>query len=133
MTHPPSDIKAHHQARELELVYADGHSHRLAYELLRVFSPSAEVRGHGPDERKLQTGKKYIGISDIELVGNYAVRIVFDDGHDTGIYTWELLADLGEHQDDYWQQYLSELKIANASRLPAIPVGRWSPGALSPK
>jgi DUF971 family protein len=129
MTHPPSDIKAHHQARELELVYAGGESHRLAYELLRVFSPSAEVRGHGRDERKLQTGKKYIGINDIELVGNYAVRIVFDDGHDTGIYTWELLADLAEHQDDYWQQYLSELKIANASRLPAIPVGQWSPGA----
>lgn len=133
MTHPPSDIKAHHQARELELVYASGRSHRLAYELLRVFSPSAEVRGHGPDERKLQTGKKYIGISDIELVGNYAVRIVFDDGHDTGIYTWEMLADLGEHQDDYWQQYLSDLKIANASRLPAIPVGQWSPGGLSQK
>ncbi len=127
MSDPPSDIKAHHQARELEVVYAGGRSHRLAYELLRVFSPSAEVRGHSADERKLQTGKKYVSINDIEPVGNYAVRIVFDDGHDTGIYTWEMLADLGERQDEYWQQYLAELKIANASRLPAIPVGQWSP------
>jgi DUF971 family protein len=127
MTHPPSDIKAHHQSRELEIVYPEGRSYRLTYELLRVFSPSAEVRGHTATERKLQTGKKHIGINDIERVGNYAVRIVFDDGHDTGIYTWEMLADLGERQDYYWQQYLSELKIANASRLPAIPVGKWSP------
>ena len=127
MSHPPSDIKAHHRSRELEVVYAGGRSHRLAYELLRVFSPSAEVRGHSADEHKLQTGKKYVRINEIEPVGNYAVRIVFDDGHDTGIYTWEMLADLGERQDQYWQQYLAELKIANASRLPAIPVGQWSP------
>ena len=127
MSHPPSDIKAHHQSRELEVVYAGGRSHRVAYELLRVFSPSAEVRGHSADEHKLQTGKKYVGINEIEPVGNYAVRIVFDDGHDTGIYTWEMLDDLGERQDVYWQQYLAELKIANASRLPAIPVGQWSP------
>ena len=118
MTQPPSDIKAHRQSRELELVYPDGHTHRLPYELLRVFSPSAEVRGHGPEQRKLQTGKKYVGISDIELVGNYAVRIVFDDGHDTGIYSWPYLHDLGSNHDAYWQDYLDRLAAAGQRRDP---------------
>ena len=85
------------------------------------------MRGHSPEERKLQTGKKNVGIKQLEAVGNYAIRIVFDDGHDTGIYSWEILNDLGSHQDDYWQEYLAELKQANASRLPEIPVGQWTP------
>ena len=92
-----------------------------------MYSPSAEVRGHGPDERTLQTGKQQVAITGIEPVGNYAIRILFDDGHDSGLYAWDFLHDLGTHQDRYWQQYLKELKAANASRLPAIPIGHWSP------
>ena len=98
-------------------------------ELLRVCSPSAEVRGHSAAERKLQTGKKHIGIKNLETVGNYAIRIVFDDGHDTGIYAWEYLHALGCDQDIHWQEYLAELKSANASRLPSVPVGQWRPDA----
>jgi DUF971 family protein len=86
------------------------------------------VRGHGAGERKLQTGKKQVAITAIELVGNYALRLTFDDGHDTGIYAWDYLRDLGDNQATYWQQYLTELKEANASRLPTIPVGQWRPG-----
>lgn len=123
----PTRIKFHRQARELELTYADGSSWRLPCELLRVFSPSADVRGHGSHDRKLQTGKKYVTIDRIEPIGNYAIRIGFDDGHDTGIYSWEFLGDLARNQDRYWQQYLAELDAANASRLPTIPVGRWTP------
>ena len=96
-------------------------------ELLRVYSPSAEVRGHSEAERVLQTGKKHVGITAIDAVGNYAIRIVFDDGHDTGIYSWAFLRDLVDNQPDYWRRYLDELKDKNASRLPAIPVGQWTP------
>lgn len=122
----PKDIIYHKIAHTLELNWSDI-SYTLPAELLRVYSPSAEVRGHAPDERKLQTGKKHVGIRQIEAVGNYAIRISFDDGHDSGIYSWAFLADLGERSDAYWQDYLSELKQANGSRLPAIPVGQWSP------
>ncbi len=73
------------------------------------------------------TGKKYVNIQQIDLVGNYAIRIAFDDGHDTGIYAWEYLRELGEQRDNYWQRYLEELKIANSSRLPNIPIGHWQP------
>ena len=99
----------------------------LPAELLRVYSPSAEVRGHSESERVLQTGKKHVGITAIEPVGNYAIRIVFDDGHDTGIYSWAFLADLAQNQESFWQRYLGELEEKNASRLPAIPVGSWTP------
>jgi DUF971 family protein len=94
---------------------------------LRVYSPSAEVRGHSEKERVLQTGKKNVGIKTIEAIGNYAIRITFDDGHDSGIYAWDYLYELGKNQTEYWQEYLSELKQANASRLPTIPVGQWQP------
>ena len=96
-----------------------------------MYSPSAEVRGHSADERKLQTGKKHISISSIEPVGNYAIRIVFDDGHDTGLFGWEFLLDLGENTERYWQEYLNDIKAANASRLPTIPVGQWTPSKTS--
>ena len=92
-----------------------------------MYSPSAEVRGHSESERVLQTGKKHVGITAIEPVGNYAIRIVFDDGHDTGIYSWAFLRDLSDNQESYWQRYLDELDEKNASRLPAIPVGQWTP------
>lgn len=96
-------------------------------ELLRVFSPSAEVRGHGAGERKLQTGKKHVQIVGIEPVGNYAVRLTFDDGHDSGIYSFDYLKELGTQQAAFWDEYLAELKAANASRLPTISVGHWQP------
>ena len=123
----PTKIVYHKRSKSLELVWAGGDSSTIAAELLRVYSPSAEVRGHSESERVLQTGKKHVGIGRIEAVGNYAIRIVFDDGHDTGIYSWGFLRDLAVNADDYWQRYLGELKEQNASRLPAIPVGRWVP------
>ena len=95
--------------------------------MLRVFSPSAEVRGHSESERVLQTGKKQVSIDKIEGIGNYAIRIVFSDSHDTGIYSWEYLQELFDHYDEYWQKYLRDLEAANASRLPTIPVGQYIP------
>lgn len=124
----PRRINYHRKSRVLEVEFGD-ETLELPAELLRVYSPSAEVRGHGPGERKLQTGKKYVNINAVEPVGNYAIKLVFDDGHDTGIYAWDFLRDLGENLDRYWQDYLTELKAANASRLPAIPVGQWNPNA----
>jgi DUF971 family protein len=124
----PARIRFRRASRELELGYADGSVVTLPCELLRVYSPSAEVRGHGAGERTLQTGKKYVSIDRIEAVGNYAIRICFDDGHDTGIYTWDYLQELDRERDRYWQDYLRELEAANASRLPSIPIGRWTPG-----
>jgi len=128
VAHAPNELKLHRQSRELEVAFDDGARFRLPCELLRVFSPSAEVRGHGGAERRLMTGKKYVNIEQIELVGNYAIRIVFDDGHDTGIYAWNYLRELGEQREAYWQRYMNELTAANASRLPSIPLGHWQPG-----
>ena len=99
----------------------------LSAEYLRVFSPSAEVRGHSSDQRVLQTGKKEVTIKSIEPIGNYAVRIVFSDGHDSGIYSWDYLRELSENYSANWNQYLAELAAANSSRLSTIPLGSWSP------
>ena len=127
MTTPaPNEIIYHKIAHALEVVCPKTR-YQLPAELLRVYSPSAEVRGHSSQERTLQTGKRHVGITQIEAVGNYAIRIVFNDGHDSGIYAWEYLYDLGKNQERYWQEYLSELKQANGSRLPKIPVGQWQP------
>jgi len=123
----PTEIRLHRRSRELGLVYADGRSVRIPCELLRVFSPSAEVRGHSPDERKLVTGKKYVNIESIEPIGNYAIKIVFDDGHDTGIFSWDYLEEVGAQQAEFWKRYLDEVKIANSSRLPQISIGQWRP------
>ncbi|MGI9328852.1 MAG: gamma-butyrobetaine hydroxylase-like domain-containing protein [Pseudomonadales bacterium] len=109
------------------VVTFDSASYELPAELLRVYSPSAEVRGHGAGERKLQSGKKYVKITGIDPVGNYAVRLVFDDGHDSGIYSFDYLAELGEHQQAFWDEYETDLAAANASRLPRISVGQWRP------
>lgn len=122
----PTRINYHRKSRELSVTFEDVEL-RIPAELLRVYSPSAEVRGHTADERKLQSGKKYVAITGIEPVGNYAVRLIFDDGHDSGLYGWEFLRELGTETDRFWQEYLTELKEANASRLPAIPVGQWKP------
>lgn len=123
---PPQEITYHKIAHTLEIAWGE-ERFNLPAELLRVYSPSAEVRGHSANERKLQTGKKHVGIRQLEAVGNYAIRIVFDDGHDSGIFSWEFLRDLGENQETYWQDYVTELEAANASRLPSIPVGQWQP------
>ncbi len=123
----PTGITYHRNSKTLELTYAGRRASTLPAELLRVYSPSAEVRGHSDAERVLQTGKKHVGIERIEAVGNYAIRIVFDDGHDTGIYSWGFLRDLAENEADYWRRYLDDLDEKNASRLPTIPVGQWTP------
>lgn len=123
----PSSITYNRDTRSVELHYSDGQAVTLSAELLRVFSPSAEVRGHSDEQRVLQTGKKDVGIQSIDPIGNYAIRIVFDDGHDTGIYSWDYLTELAEHADEYWSRYLQDLSKANASRLPKIPLGHWSP------
>jgi DUF971 family protein len=112
----PTEIKLHQQSRELELAYADGKRFKLSCEFLRVHSPSAEVRGHGPGQEVLQTGKKNVGIVEIEPVGSYAVKFRFSDSHDTGIYSWDLLHDFGTHQDEMWQAYLARLDAAGAKR-----------------
>ncbi|SHK25072.1 gamma-butyrobetaine hydroxylase-like domain-containing protein [Halomonas caseinilytica] len=115
----PTKIHYHKQARELELGYADGTSHRLSVEYLRVFSPSAEVRGHGgPESATLQVGKKDVGLANISRVGRYAIKLHFDDGHDSGLYSWDYLHDLIQHRDANWADYLKRLEEAGASREP---------------
>ena len=115
----PTDVKLHQASRVLELLYPNGRHFRLPYEFLRVHSPSAEVRGHGPGQETLQTGKRDVTITDVEPVGHYALRPTFSDGHSTGIYSWDYLYDLGERQDTLWRQYLERLAAAGASREPA--------------
>ena len=112
----PTEIKLHQKSGVLEIAFADGKDFKLSCEFLRVFSPSAEVRGHGPGQEVLQVGKKNVSITKIDPVGNYAIQLTFSDGHDTGIYSWDLLYDYGMRQDDMWQQYLRRLAEANASR-----------------
>ena len=112
----PTEIKLHQKSGILEIAFGDGKSFKFSCEFLRVFSPSAEVRGHGPGQEVLQVGKKDVTITRVEPVGNYAVQLAFSDGHDTGIYSWDLLYDYGLRQDEMWQQYLARLKEAGASR-----------------
>ena len=102
----------------LELGFADGHAYRLPYEYLRVYSPSAEVRGHGPGQETLQAGKRDVTIASVEPVGHYALRPTFSDGHSTGIYSWDYLYDLGERHDELWRRYLERMAAAGASRDP---------------
>ncbi len=115
----PTDIKLHQKSRYLEVAFDDGRHFDLPCEYLRVFSPSAEVRGHGPGQEVLQTGKENVNITAIEPVGAYAVVLRFDDGHDTGIYSWETLYELGVNQEDYWKAYLERLQQAGYVRKPA--------------
>jgi DUF971 family protein len=112
----PTEIKLHQKSRVLEVVFADGREFRLPCEFLRVYSPSAEVRGHGPGQEVLQTGKKDVEITRVEPVGHYAVQLHFSDGHDTGIYSWDLLYDYGARQQEMWQHYLRRMEEAGASR-----------------
>jgi DUF971 family protein len=115
-TPQPTEIKLHQKSRLLEISFADGKTFKLPCEFLRVYSPSAEVRGHGPGQETLQTGKKDVEISTIEPVGTYAVQLHFSDGHNTGIYSWDILYRYGLDQQPMWEQYLKRLKEAGASR-----------------
>jgi DUF971 family protein len=120
MTHPtvpqPTALTLHQQSRVLEIGFDDGQVFRLPFELLRVYSPSAEVRGHGPGQEVLQTGKRQVDVVDLQLVGHYAIQPVFSDGHDSGLFTWELLHDLGVRQQVLWQDYLERLAAAGVDR-----------------
>ena len=112
----PTGITLHQKSRVMEIAFSDGRSFRLPYEFLRVYSPSAEVRGHGPGQEVLQVGKRNVEIRSLEPVGSYAVQPQFSDGHDTGIYSWDYLYELGENQDALWNEYLKRLAAAGASR-----------------
>ncbi|HLW12323.1 MAG TPA: DUF971 domain-containing protein [Casimicrobiaceae bacterium] len=114
----PTEVKLHQASRVLELVFANGRHFRLPYEYLRVYSPSAEVRGHGPGQETLQAGKRDVTIASVEPVGHYALRPTFSDGHSTGIYSWDYLYDLGERHDELWRRYLERMAAAGASRDP---------------
>jgi DUF971 family protein len=112
----PTEIKLRQKSRLMELTFADGSRFELSYELLRAYSPSAEVRGHGPGQEVLQTGKREVEITALEPVGGYAVQPQFSDGHNTGLYSWDYLYWLGQNRDALWQEYLERLKEAGASR-----------------
>jgi len=112
----PTEIKLRQKSRLMELTFADGKHVELPYELLRVYSPSAEVRGHGPGQEVLQVGKQNIDIVSLEPVGSYAVQPTFSDGHNTGIYSWEYLYELGTNREAMWAEYLKRMQEANASR-----------------
>ena len=131
----PTEIKLHQQSRTLEVSFADGKTFNMSCEFLRVNSPSAEVRGHGPGQETLQVGKRQVNIDAIEPVGNYAVVLRFSDGHDTGIYSWDLLYALGLNHDTLWQEYLDRLAIAGKDRdtpdIPAAPKGGCGSGGGS--
>lgn len=116
MTPYPTAINLRTRSRLLHVEFSDGAVFDLPCEYLRVYSPSAEVKGHGPGQGVLQTGKENVNISNVEPVGNYAVRLEFDDGHNTGLYSWDYLYDLGSHQERYWQDYLDALQAAGHAR-----------------
>ena len=115
----PTEINLHQVSKVLDITFDDGRSFSLPVEYLRVYSPSAEVRGHGPGQEVLQTGKSQVNITAIEPVGMYAVKLVFTDGHDTGIYSWDYLYDLGAKRDSNWKSYLARLAQAGKSRDPS--------------
>jgi DUF971 family protein len=116
----PTELKLHRASRVLEVIFADGRSYRLPCEYLRVFSPSAEVQGHGAVETTLVPGKQAVTIDRIEPVGHYAVRLHFSDGHNTGLYTWPVLRGLGENQAAQWAEYLRRMEAAGLSRDPGV-------------
>jgi DUF971 family protein len=123
----PRNIRLHQRSRELELEYGGGERYRLSCEYLRVYSPSAEVRGHGSGQETLQTGKLNVGIKAIKPVGRYALQLVFDDGHDTGLYSWDYLYELCTQQAEHWQDYLDRLDRAGAGRDPDVQVIQFQP------
>ena len=112
----PQSLTVHSQSRVLEVVFSDGANFRIPFELMRVYSPSAEVQGHGPGQETLQTGKREVALEALESVGNYAVQPRFSDGHDSGIFSWDYLYFLGSEHDRLWQEYLDRLKAADTDR-----------------
>ena len=117
----PEAITVHAQSRVLEIGFSDGSNFRIPFELLRVYSPSAEVQGHGPGQETLQTGKRQVTLTALEPVGNYAVQPAFSDGHDTGIFSWSYLYFLGSQQEQLWQEYEQKLKAAGLDRDAPMP------------
>ncbi|NCV77514.1 MAG: DUF971 domain-containing protein [Burkholderiaceae bacterium] len=112
----PTNLIVHENSKVLELQYEHGKSYRLPFEFLRVYSPSAEVRGHGPGQEVLQTGKRDVGIVNIEPVGHYAIKPIFSDGHDSGLYSWDYLYGLCENHESLWNEYLERCKVAGVDR-----------------
>ena len=115
-TPAPTGLTVHQQSKILEISYEDGQTFRIPFELMRVYSPSAEVQGHGPGQETLQTGKRDVGIVELESVGHYAIQPTFDDGHTSGIFSWEYLYFLGSQQEELWQDYERRLQAAGVSR-----------------
>jgi DUF971 family protein len=120
-TPQPTDITVHQQSRVLEIGFSDGRSFRIPFELMRVYSPSAEVQGHGPGQEVLQTGKREVDIVSLAPIGNYAVQPTFSDGHDSGIFSWDYLYHLGAQQDELWKKYESRLHEAGVERDAPMP------------
>ncbi len=120
-TPQPTQITVHEQSRVLEVGFSDGQTFRIPFELMRVYSPSAEVQGHGPGQEVLQTGKREVQLTALEPVGNYAVQPTFSDGHDSGIFSWDYLYFLGAQQDELWQRYEAKLAEAGADRNAPMP------------
>jgi DUF971 family protein len=118
----PEDITVHSQSHVLEISFSDGKSFRIPFELMRVYSPSAEVQGHGPGQETLQTGKREVQLVALEPVGNYAVQPTFSDGHNSGLFTWEYLYFLGSQQDKLWDDYFAHLQAAGVERDAAMAV-----------
>jgi DUF971 family protein len=117
----PTELTVHQQSRALEVAFDDGARYRIPFELMRVYSPSAEVQGHGPGQEVLQTGKRDVSIVAIEPVGHYAVKPTFSDGHDSGLFTWDYLYFLGSQQTQLWQQYEQRLAAAGRHRDEPMP------------
>ena len=117
----PQDLTVHSKSRVLEISFSDGKTFRIPFELMRVYSPSAEVQGHGPGQEVLQTGKREVELAGLEPVGNYAVQPAFSDGHDSGIFSWDYLYFLGSQQDQLWADYEARLKAAGVDRDAPMP------------
>ncbi len=120
-TPTPQDITVHNASKVMEIAFSDGKTFRIPFELMRVYSPSAEVQGHGPGQETLQTGKRDVGILALEPVGNYAIQPTFTDGHDSGIFSWDYLYFLGDRQAELWADYEERLQAAGTHRDAPMP------------
>ena len=126
----PTALTVHSQSRILEVVFSDGAAFKIPFELMRVYSPSAEVQGHGPGQEVLQTGKREVAVVELEPIGNYAVKPVFSDGHESGIFSWDYLYHLGADQDQLWADYNRRLQAAGANRdAPMVVAGASACGS----
>lgn len=126
----PTELTVHQKSRLLDIAFDDGSAFSIPFELMRVYSPSAEVKGHGPGQETLQVGKREVGIKGVEPVGNYAVKPLFTDGHESGIFTWDYLYKLGSEQQALWQDYMNRLQAAGFEGDRGRETGTVLPGAL---